>query len=77
MNFDRYAHFQGEQGRPNSTFLYLGSAVRKAYSMGPHKDAHINVQSTSVLKNDGLPFSVFYFQNVGQFAVQLQLFLLF
>ncbi|KAF3402053.1 hypothetical protein F1880_009943 [Penicillium rolfsii] len=40
--FDRvkalYANYQNEQGRPNSAFLYLGSAARKALSAGLHKD---------------------------------------
>ncbi|KAJ5623922.1 hypothetical protein N7510_000231 [Penicillium lagena] len=35
----QYAHFQNEQGRPNSTFLHLGCATRKALSAGLHKDA--------------------------------------
>jgi hypothetical protein len=35
----QYAYFQSEQGRPNSTFLHLGSAARKALSAGLHKDA--------------------------------------
>jgi hypothetical protein len=62
MNFDRYAHFQGEQGRPNSTFLYLGSAVRKAYSMGLHKDAHINnVQSNECPQERRITFWCLYF----------------
>ncbi|KAE8354608.1 hypothetical protein BDV28DRAFT_146976 [Aspergillus coremiiformis] len=34
-----YAHYQTEQGRPNSTFLHLGTASRKALSAGLHKEA--------------------------------------
>jgi hypothetical protein len=33
------AHFQTEQGRPNSSFLYLGTASRKAISAGLHKES--------------------------------------
>ncbi|KAJ5771559.1 hypothetical protein N7520_002088 [Penicillium odoratum] len=33
------ANYQNEQGRPNSAFLYLGSASRKALAAGLHKDA--------------------------------------
>ncbi|KAI2786973.1 hypothetical protein POX_g09370 [Penicillium oxalicum] len=33
-----YANYQNEQGRPNSAFLHLGSATRKAISAGLHKD---------------------------------------
>lgn len=62
INSDRYAHFQGEQGRPNSTFLYIGSAVRKAYSMGLHKDAHSNnVQSKEGLEERRITFWSLYF----------------
>ncbi|PYI31219.1 C6 zinc finger domain protein [Aspergillus indologenus CBS 114.80] len=33
------AHYQSEQGRPNSTFLLMGTATRKAISAGLHKEA--------------------------------------
>ncbi|KAJ5833962.1 transcriptional regulator family: Fungal Specific TF [Penicillium riverlandense] len=33
------AYVNSEQGRPNSTFLHLGCAARKALSAGLHKDA--------------------------------------
>ncbi|KAL4890651.1 hypothetical protein BDV59DRAFT_89328 [Aspergillus ambiguus] len=33
------AHYQTDQGRPNSSFLHLGSAARKALSAGLHKRA--------------------------------------
>ncbi|KAJ6115455.1 hypothetical protein N7486_001233 [Penicillium sp. IBT 16267x] len=33
-----YANYQNEQGRPNSAFLHLGSAARKALAAGLHKD---------------------------------------
>lgn len=35
----QHAHYQIEQGRPNSAFLHLGTAARKALSAGLHKDA--------------------------------------
>ncbi|KAE8383813.1 hypothetical protein BDV26DRAFT_287230 [Aspergillus bertholletiae] len=35
----QHAHYQSEQGRPNSTFLHLGAASRKALSAGLHKEA--------------------------------------
>ncbi|KAL4932507.1 Zn(II)2Cys6 transcription factor [Aspergillus undulatus] len=33
------AHFQNEVGRPNSCFLHLGSAARRAISAGLHKES--------------------------------------
>ncbi|KAH8422477.1 Zn(II)2Cys6 transcription factor [Aspergillus melleus] len=33
------AHFQTDQGRPNSAFLHTGAAARKAISAGLHKEA--------------------------------------
>ncbi|PYH42846.1 Zn(II)2Cys6 transcription factor [Aspergillus saccharolyticus JOP 1030-1] len=36
---DVHAHYQSEQGRPNSSFLHMGTAVRKAISAGLHKEA--------------------------------------
>ncbi|KAF7718845.1 Fungal Zn(2)-Cys(6) binuclear cluster domain-containing protein [Penicillium ucsense] len=33
-----YGNYQNEQGRPNSAFLHLGTATRKAISAGLHKD---------------------------------------
>ncbi|OJJ50396.1 hypothetical protein ASPZODRAFT_1165843 [Penicilliopsis zonata CBS 506.65] len=36
------AHYQTEMGRPNSSFLHLGTAVRKAFSAGLHKEAAAN-----------------------------------
>ncbi|KAJ5583150.1 hypothetical protein N7535_001770 [Penicillium sp. DV-2018c] len=33
-----YGNYQNEQGRPNSAFLHLGTASRKALSAGLHKD---------------------------------------
>ncbi|KAJ5640250.1 uncharacterized protein N7484_008112 [Penicillium longicatenatum] len=33
-----HANYQNEQGRPNSAFLHLGSAARKALAAGLHKD---------------------------------------
>ncbi|KAJ9489396.1 hypothetical protein VN97_g3869 [Penicillium thymicola] len=41
-----YANYQNEQGRPNSTFLHLGSASRKALSAGLHKDVPHDVDQT-------------------------------
>ncbi|CRL17388.1 Fungal transcriptional regulatory protein, N-terminal [Penicillium camemberti] len=41
-----YANYQNEQGRPNSTFLHLGSAARKALSAGLHKDVPHDVDQT-------------------------------
>lgn len=43
---DKYAykyhgHFQSERARPNSSFLHIGTAVRKAIAAGLHKDANI------------------------------------
>lgn len=32
-----YGHFQFERARPNSSFLHIGSAVRKAVAAGLHK----------------------------------------
>ncbi|KAF9890472.1 hypothetical protein FE257_005877 [Aspergillus nanangensis] len=39
VNLQTHAHFQTEQGRPNSSFLHLGAAARKALSAGLHKEA--------------------------------------
>lgn len=41
-----YANYQNEQGRPNSVFLHLGSASRKALSAGLHKDVPHDVDQT-------------------------------
>ncbi|KAJ6078396.1 hypothetical protein N7467_008149 [Penicillium canescens] len=45
--FNRYGNFQNEQGRPNSAFLHLGSAARKALSAGLHKDVPYDVDQTA------------------------------
>ncbi|KAJ4141879.1 hypothetical protein NW754_014669 [Fusarium falciforme] len=34
-------HFQSERARPNSSFLHIGTAVRKAIAAGLHKDAEM------------------------------------
>ncbi|EEU44870.1 uncharacterized protein NECHADRAFT_96390 [Fusarium vanettenii 77-13-4] len=34
-----HGHFQSERARPNSSFLHIGTAVRKAIAAGLHKDA--------------------------------------
>ncbi|KAH1270760.1 hypothetical protein KXW98_004322 [Aspergillus fumigatus] len=39
VNLETHAHYQTEQGRPNSSFLYLGTAARKAISAGLHKES--------------------------------------
>ncbi|RAH53576.1 C6 zinc finger domain protein [Aspergillus piperis CBS 112811] len=39
VNLQTHAHFQTEQGRPNSAFLLIGVAARKAISAGLHKEA--------------------------------------
>ncbi|RHZ57458.1 hypothetical protein CDV55_105990 [Aspergillus turcosus] len=39
VNLETHAHFQTEQGRPNSSFLLLGTAARKAISAGLHKES--------------------------------------
>ncbi|KAL3482174.1 C6 zinc finger domain protein [Aspergillus californicus] len=36
---EQYANYQSEQSRPNSAFLHLGNAIRKALSAGLHKNA--------------------------------------
>ncbi|KAJ2898356.1 hypothetical protein MKZ38_003984 [Zalerion maritima] len=36
----QYAHFQSERAKPNSCFLYVGTAMRKAVAAGLHKDAN-------------------------------------
>ncbi|KAL4912639.1 hypothetical protein BDW62DRAFT_206290 [Aspergillus aurantiobrunneus] len=36
---DTHAHFQNEIGRPNSCFLHVGTAARKAISAGLHKES--------------------------------------
>ncbi|KAJ5715601.1 uncharacterized protein N7483_012782 [Penicillium malachiteum] len=38
INIWIYANYQNEQGRPNSAFLHLGTASRKALAAGLHKD---------------------------------------
>ncbi|KAL1981394.1 hypothetical protein VTN96DRAFT_2696 [Rasamsonia emersonii] len=38
------AHYQSERARPNSSFLHLGTAVRKALAAGLHKDTHFQVE---------------------------------
>ncbi|KAI2692599.1 transcriptional regulator family: Fungal Specific TF [Penicillium roqueforti] len=40
------ANYQNEQGRPNSAFLHLGSASRKALAAGLHKDVPHDVDQT-------------------------------
>ncbi|KAL4778649.1 hypothetical protein BJX76DRAFT_366061 [Aspergillus varians] len=39
VNIQTHAHFQNEVGRPNSCFLHLGIATRKAISAGLHKES--------------------------------------
>lgn len=36
-----YAYFQSENGRPNSSFLHLGNATRKAFAAGLHKGVNL------------------------------------
>ncbi|KKK23501.1 hypothetical protein P175DRAFT_0533402 [Aspergillus ochraceoroseus IBT 24754] len=44
---DTHAHFQNEHGRPNSSFLHLGTAARKAISAGLHKESPHESSETS------------------------------
>ncbi|KPM36879.1 hypothetical protein AK830_g9700 [Neonectria ditissima] len=41
-----YGHFQSERARPNSSFLQIGSAVRKAVAAGLHKDVSVRPGQT-------------------------------
>ncbi|RJE21546.1 hypothetical protein PHISCL_06118 [Aspergillus sclerotialis] len=51
-----------EQGRPNSTFLHLGSAARKAFSAGLHKDAPSDdIQSKESIEERRTTFWCLYF----------------
>ncbi|KAL2826314.1 hypothetical protein BDW59DRAFT_171944 [Aspergillus cavernicola] len=38
VNLQTHAHYQNEKGRPNSCFLHFGTATRKAFSAGLHKE---------------------------------------
>ncbi|KAL1970368.1 hypothetical protein VTN77DRAFT_5528 [Rasamsonia byssochlamydoides] len=38
------AHYQSERARPNSSYLHLGTAVRKALAAGLHKDTHFQAE---------------------------------
>lgn len=40
----QHAHFQLEQGRPNSSFLHIGCGARKAISAGFHKESGEDVE---------------------------------
>ncbi|RMJ19669.1 hypothetical protein CDV36_000652 [Fusarium kuroshium] len=41
LTYTQYGHFQSERARPNSSFLHIGTAVRKAIAAGLHKDAEM------------------------------------
>ncbi|GLI79452.1 hypothetical protein PoHVEF18_007787 [Penicillium ochrochloron] len=56
-----YANYQNEQGRPNSAFLYLGSAARKALSAGLHKDVpHGDSQDQETIEERRITFWSLY-----------------
>lgn len=42
-----YAHYQSEKARPNSAFLCLGTATRKALAAGLHKNTRFKVEQTT------------------------------
>lgn len=42
-----YAHYQSEKARPNSAFLCLGTAIRKALAAGLHKNTRFKVEQTT------------------------------
>lgn len=42
-----YAHYQSERARPNSAYLYLGTAVRKAIAAGLHKNTLLQAERTT------------------------------
>ncbi|KAB8264651.1 hypothetical protein BDV32DRAFT_145328 [Aspergillus pseudonomiae] len=62
VNLQTHAHYQSEQGRPNSSFLHLGAASRKALSAGLHKEApNQGGESTDNVQERRLTFWALYF----------------
>ncbi|KAJ5151569.1 hypothetical protein N7492_009864 [Penicillium capsulatum] len=56
-----YANFQNEQGRPNSAFLHLGTAARKALAAGLHKDVpHDNIETADTIEERRVTFWSLY-----------------
>ncbi|KAI5302764.1 hypothetical protein KEM56_000383 [Ascosphaera pollenicola] len=59
-----YAHYQNEQGRPNSAFLHMGTATRKAVAAGLHKapqrESDERAEETFAAQNDTLWCLYFY-----------------
>ncbi|KAJ5378221.1 uncharacterized protein N7496_005630 [Penicillium cataractarum] len=57
----QYANYQNEQGRPNSAFLHLGTAARKALSAGLHKDVpHGDSQDQETIEERRVTFWSLY-----------------
>lgn len=57
----QYANYQNEQGRPNSAFLHLGTATRKALSAGLHKDVpHGDSQDQETIEERRITFWSLY-----------------
>ncbi|OKL62798.1 hypothetical protein UA08_01461 [Talaromyces atroroseus] len=59
-----YAHYQSEKARPNSAFLCLGTAVRKAIAAGLHKNTRFQLeQATEDAEEKRITFwSLFFYE---------------
>lgn len=73
-----YAHFQNEQGRPNSAFLHLGTAVRKTLAAGLHKDVpYNNMETPETIEERRITvwslylFETYVFTSIGVFPLTL------
>ncbi|KAL4799194.1 fungal-specific transcription factor domain-containing protein [Aspergillus venezuelensis] len=55
------AHFQNEVGRPNSCYLHLGSATRRAIAAGLHKESPHDSGNTEVMQERRRTFWYLYF----------------
>ncbi|KAJ9226741.1 transcriptional regulator family: Fungal Specific TF [Paecilomyces variotii] len=61
------AHYQADQGRPNSSFLHLGVATRKAFAAGLHKDAPDNERDAdreTVERRRTTFWSLYFYENL-------------
>ncbi|KAL4804141.1 fungal-specific transcription factor domain-containing protein [Aspergillus unguis] len=59
------AHFENEIGRPNSCYLHLGNAARKAISAGLHKEPPANSEEPSdVIEERRRTFWYLYFYEI-------------
>lgn len=70
-----HAIFENEMGRPNSAYIHVGSASRKAFAAGLHKEAarhRLHITKDELQERRVTFWSLFFQDMLGQYTVHAQ-----